>query len=262
MSRIAASGDNVASSVDHLNARMLIGEDPAEAGRLAAEVILETVKANPAAVIGLATGSSPLPLYAALAVSDADFSRVSGFALDEYLGLPDGHPQSYAEVVRTEVTDPLGLDPVLVHTPEPHGQDHAADAEAYDAAIRAAGGIDVQILGIGSNGHIGFNEPGSAFDSRTRVVPLAERTRQDNARFFASPEEVPEQCVTQGIGTIFEARQLLLIAHGEHKAEAVRLALEGPVGQEFPASVIQRHPNVTVVLDRAAAARLGEQAKP
>ncbi len=260
MSRIAAEGDNVTSSVKHPNARILIGDDAEEAGRLAAQVILEAVKTDPAAVIGLATGSSPLPLYAALAASGADFSAVSGFALDEYLGLAEGHPQSYAEVVRTEVTEPLGLDPALVHTPDPHGDDHAANAEAYDAAIHAAGGIDVQILGIGSNGHIGFNEPGSAFDSRTRVVPLAERTRQDNARFFGSLEEVPEQCVTQGIGTIFEARQLLLVAHGAHKAEAVRLALEGPVGQEFPASVIQRHPNVTVVLDRAAAAQLGEKA--
>lgn len=250
----------MASRLKHPNARILIGEDAEETGRLAAQVLLDVVTTDPAAVIGLATGSSPLPLYSALAASGADFSAVSGFALDEYLGLPEGHPQSYAEVVRTEVTEPLGLDPALVHTPDPQGEDHAARAAAYDAAIAAAGGIDVQILGIGSNGHIGFNEPGSAFDSRTRVVPLAERTRQDNARFFGSLAEVPDQCVTQGIGTIFEARHLLLIAHGAHKADAVRLALEGPVGEQFPASVIQRHPQVTVVLDREAAARLGQRA--
>lgn len=254
MNSIAATGDHEINSIEHPSVRILIGDDAAEAGRLAAQVVLEAVAADPQAVIGLATGSSPLPLYAALADSGADFSAVSGFALDEYIGLPDGHPQSYSEVVRTEVTEPLGLDPALVHTPDPHGSDHP---EAYDTAIDAAGGIGVQILGVGSNGHIGFNEPGSAFDSRTRVVPLAERTRQDNARFFGSAQEVPTECITQGIGTILRARQLLLIAHGDHKAEAVRQALEGPVGEQFPASVIQRHPNVTVVLDRAAAALLG-----
>ncbi len=236
--------------------RLLVGQDADDAGKLAAGVVLGAVRSNPALVLGLATGSSPLPLYAALAASGADFSGISGFALDEYLDLPDGHPQSYAEVIRTEVTEPLGLDPARVHVPDPHGRDHAAHAAAYDAAIAAAGGVDVQILGVGSNGHIGFNEPGSAFGSRTRVVPLAERTRRDNARFFASPEEVPTQCLTQGIATILEARHLLLVAHGGHKAEAVHRALRGPVTEDFPASVIQRHPQVTVVLDGAAASLL------
>lgn len=241
--------------------RILLGADADDAGRLAAEVVLGAVRANPAAVLGLATGSSPLPLYAALAASGTDFSRVSGFALDEYLGLPDGHPQSYAEVIRTAVTEPLGMDPHLVHVPDPHGIDHAAHAADYDAAIAAAGGVDVQILGVGSNGHIGFNEPGSAFDSRTRVVPLAERTRQDNARFFDSPDQVPVECLTQGIATIFGARHLLLIAHGEHKARPVLRALRGPVTEDFPASVIQRHPHVTVVLDAGAASLLGDPAR-
>ncbi len=237
--------------------RILVGADAQHAGRLAAGVVLSTVRANPAAVLGLATGSSPLPLYAALADAAVDFSRVSGFALDEYLGLPDGHPQSYAEVIRTAVTEPLGLDPRRVHVPDPHGTDHAGHAAEYDAAIDAAGGVDVQILGVGSNGHIGFNEPGSAFDSRTRVVALAERTRQDNARFFDTPDQVPRECLTQGIATIFGARHLLLIAHGAQKAEPVRRALHGPVTEDFPASIIQRHPRVTVVLDEAAATLLG-----
>ncbi|GAA1360459.1 glucosamine-6-phosphate deaminase [Arthrobacter rhombi] len=240
--------------------RVLVGKDADDVGRLAAEIVLAVVRGNPAAVLGLATGSSPLPVYMALAASALDFSRVSGFALDEYLGLPDGHPQSYAEVIRTVVTEPLGMDPRRVHVPDPHGTDHAAHAADYDAALAAVGGVDVQILGVGSNGHIGFNEPGSAFDSCTRVVPLAERTRQDNARFFDTPDHVPRECLTQGIGTIFGARQLLLVAHGGHKAEPVRRALQGPVTEDFPASIIQRHPHVTVVLDDAAASLLGDAA--
>lgn len=235
---------------------ILVATNAAEAGAMAARIVLDAVAANPRAVLGLATGSSPLPLYAALAASGADFSRVTGFALDEYLGLPDGHPQSYAEIIRTEVIEPLGLDPAMVHTPDPHGEDHAAHARAYDAAIAAAGGVEVQILGEGSNGHIGFNEPPSSFGSRTRVVALAESTRRDNARFFDSLDEVPTACMTQGIGTIMEARHLLLMAHGERKAQAVFRALRGPITEEFPASVIQLHPRVTVVLDRAAAALL------
>ncbi|MEE1621585.1 glucosamine-6-phosphate deaminase [Zafaria sp. Z1313] len=244
----------------HRAPEVIVAEDAAEAGRLAARVVLDAVAASPAAVLGLATGSSPLPLYAALAASGADFSEVSGFALDEYIGLPDGHPQSYAEVIRTEVVERLGLDPARVRTPDPHGADHAEHerrADDYDAAIAAAGGVDVQILGVGSNGHIGFNEPPSAFDSRTRVVPLAESTRRDNARFFDGLDEVPTECITQGIATIMEARHLLLIAHGARKAEAVRRALQGPVTEDFPASIVQRHPRVTVVLDREAAALLG-----
>jgi glucosamine-6-phosphate deaminase len=186
-----------------------------------------------------------------------DVSHVRAFALDEYVGLPKGHPQSYAEVVRREVTQRLGLDPALVSVPDGGAADPHRAAVEYDAAIRAAGGIDLQILGIGHNGHIAFNEPGSALDSRTRVEVLAERTRRANARYFPSLQEVPRRCITQGLGTILEARQLLMVVTGADKAEVLAAALHHPVSTDCPASVLQLHPHVTVVADEAAAMHLG-----
>jgi glucosamine-6-phosphate deaminase len=228
----------------------------AEAGIRAAQLIAELIRSTPAAVLGLATGSSPLPLYEALSHENLQLARVRGFSLDEYLGLGSGDEKSYARVIRREVVERLGLDPDLVRTPDGLAEDPAQEAADFDRSIRAAGGIDLQILGIGSNGHLAFNEPPSAFGSRTRVVELARSTRDDNARFFASPDHVPTRAITQGLGTIAEARQLLLIAHGEGKAEAVARAVEGPVTEDFPASLIQRHPHATLVLDEAAASRL------
>ena len=227
-----------------------------DAGDAAAEQVAGLVRGNSSAVLGLATGSSPVPLYRALALKDVDLAGVAAFALDEYIGLPTGDPQSYATVIRSQVVEPLGLTPARVHVPDGNPADHVRAGEAYEAEIQAAGGIDLQILGVGSNGHIGFNEPGSPFSSRTRAVSLADQTRRDNARFFGAFERVPTGAVTQGLATIFEARHLLLIAHGPRKAQAVRRALRGPVTEDFPASLLQRHPRVTVVLDREAAAVL------
>lgn len=232
---------------------------PEDVGRLAAARIARLVEQRPDAVLGLATGSSPLAIYAELAARRAaglDLSRVSGFALDEYVGLPVSHPQSYAEVIRTEVTEPLGLDPDLVHVPDGMAADLAAACEAYDSAIARSGGVDLQILGIGANGHIGFNEPTSSFSSRTRVKTLAPRTREDNARFFDSIDEVPTHCVTQGLGTIREARELLLVAQGEAKAAAIAAAVEGPLTSMVPGSILQWHRTATVIVDEAAASRL------
>ena len=221
-------------------------------GEQAAATVLARLRVSPRPVLGVATGSSPLPLYQALAHRRADLPPLRAFALDEYLGLPAGHPQSYREVVRREVTEPLGLDPAEVFVPEGGTDDPDRAAAAYEDAIRAAGGIDVQVLGIGSNGHLAFNEPGSPLDSRTRVVDLDASTRQANARFFASPEEVPYRALTQGLGTILEAKALVLMAAGESKAEAVERALYGPVTPELPASVLQLHPDVTVLLAEGA----------
>ena len=233
---------------------------PIEVGRLAARKIAQLIRGKPTAVIGLATGSSPLAIYAELAASvrdgSLDASQVSGFALDEYVGIPEQHPQSYAAVLRREVTEPLGLDPTHVHVPDGRASDLDAACEAYEAAIRDAGGVDLQILGIGANGHIGFNEPTSSFGSRTRLKTLAPRTRADNARFFASPDEVPMHCLTQGLGTIMEARELLLVAQGSRKAAAVAAAIEGPVSSMCPASILQFHPDATVIVDEDAASRL------
>jgi len=239
---------------------VIILPSPIEVGRLAARKIAKLIKAKPAAVIGLATGSSPLAIYAELATSvrdgSLDASGVSGFALDEYVAIPEQHPESYASVLRREVTEPLGLDPSRVFLPDGRAADLEAACQAYEAAISAAGGVDLQILGIGANGHVGFNEPTSSFGSRTRIKTLAPQTRADNARFFDSPDDVPTHCLTQGLGTIMDARELLLVAQGSRKAEAVAAAIEGPVSSMCPATILQFHPEATVIIDEDAASRL------
>jgi glucosamine-6-phosphate deaminase len=239
---------------------VVILPDADEVARLAAERIAALVRRRPDAVLGLATGSSPTGIYARLAAEVAagrlDLSRASGFALDEYVGIPVEHPESYASVIRRTVTEPLGLDPARVHVPDGRAADLAAAAEDYDRAIAAAGGVDLQLLGIGANGHIGFNEPTSSFASRTRIKTLSSRTRADNARFFDSAEEVPTHCLTQGLGTILEARELLLVAQGEAKADAVAAAVEGPLSSMCPASALQLHRRAAVLVDEEAAARL------
>ncbi|HEY4224731.1 MAG TPA: glucosamine-6-phosphate deaminase [Pseudolysinimonas sp.] len=230
-----------------------------EVGRLAAARIVHLVSAKPHATLGLATGSSPIAIYTELAVwrkRGIDFSQISAFALDEYVGLPPSHSQSYATVIQEEVVEPLGLDPQRVHVPDGLAQDLDAAGNAYETAIAAAGGIELQILGIGTNGHIGFNEPTSSFQSRTRVKTLSGRTREDNARFFPSLAEVPTHCITQGLGTILDAGELLLVAQGERKAEAVLAAVEGPLTSKVPASILQWHRRATVILDEAAASKL------
>ena len=233
---------------------------PEEVGRVAAAKIASVVGKKPSAVIGLATGSSPQGIYAALKRRvDADqisFARARGFALDEYVGIPLDHPQSYASIITRDVVAPLGFDPSRVRVPDGRADDLEFAAKEYDAAIRAAGGVDVQILGIGANGHIGFNEPTSSFASRTRIKTLAPRTREDNARFFDSPDQVPTHCMTQGLGTILDARELVLVAQGERKADPIAAAVEGPLSSFVPGSALQLHEHATVVIDEAAASKL------
>lgn len=233
---------------------------PDEVGKLAARKVASTIRRRPAPVVGLATGSSPLAIYAELAAQvragALDVSRVEAFALDEYVGIPTDHPQSYASVIRRDVVEPLGLDPERVHVPDGRAADLEAACESYEAAISDAGGIDVQILGIGANGHVGFNEPTSSFGSRTRLKTLSPRTRADNARFFDDPDEVPTHCVTQGLGTISSAGELVLVAQGEAKAKAIAAAVEGPVSAICPASILQFHRRATVIVDEAAAGHL------
>lgn len=230
-------------------------------GQVAAGVVAQVARrVGPSIVLGVATGSSPLVLYRELArlvtAGEIDLSEASAFALDEYVGLPPGHPESYADVVRRTVTEPLGLDPARVHTPDGSAADLEAACEGYESAIVEAGGVDIQILGIGSNGHIGFNEPTSSFASRTRIKTLAPQTRLDNARFFDSIEQVPVHCLTQGLGTIMAADRVVLVAQGEAKAEAVAAMVEGPMTAMVPGSVLQAHPHATIVVDEAAASRL------
>ncbi|MEO7123876.1 MAG: glucosamine-6-phosphate deaminase [Lacisediminihabitans sp.] len=236
-------------------AEVVILESQAAAGELAADVILDLVARKPDAVLGLATGSTPLAVYRAIAARKADLSKVRGFALDEYVGLPVGHPESYRSVIWRDVVEPLGLTAELVRVPADRGPIEEA-GESYEKAIVEAGGVDLQILGIGTDGHIGFNEPGSSFASHTRVKTLTRQTREDNARFFDSIDDVPVNCITQGLGTIRRAGHLLLLAFGEGKADAIAAAVEGPVTSSAPGSAIQLHPHVTVIVDEAAASRL------
>ncbi|HEY8282268.1 MAG TPA: glucosamine-6-phosphate deaminase [Leifsonia sp.] len=241
-------------------AEIVVVPDQDAAATLAARSILDLIVAKPDAVLGLATGSTPLALYRALARELADkkvdVSHVRGYALDEYVGLPPGHPQSYRSVITREVVEPLGLTPSLIHVPDGAVETIERAGALYEKAIAESGGVDVQILGIGTDGHIGFNEPGSSFASVTRVKTLTEQTRRDNARFFGSESEVPMHSITQGLSTILRARHLVLLAFGERKAAAVAGAVEGPVSASNPGSAIQLHPHVTVLLDEAAASQL------
>lgn len=211
-------------------------------------------------VLGVATGSSPLATYVELAAltrsGDLDLSGASAFALDEYVGLPPGHPESYAEVIRKTVTSPLGLKAHNVHVPDGFADDLEAAAKEYEREIVASGGVDIQIVGVGSNGHIGFNEPGSSLASRTRIKTLTRGTREDNARFFDRAEDVPVHCLTQGLGTIMDAREVVMVAFGAGKADAVAGVVEGPVSARCPGSVLQFHEKATIVVDEAAASRL------
>ncbi|GAA4266500.1 glucosamine-6-phosphate deaminase [Frondihabitans peucedani] len=239
---------------------IIILPTPADVGRVAADLIASVVRAKPAAVLGLATGSSPLDIYRSLAArvasGDLDVSEASGFALDEYVGIPLEHPESYASVIARDVVGPLGMDPARVRVPDGRAADIEAATADYDRAIAEAGGVDIQILGIGANGHIGFNEPTSSFSSRTRIKTLAPSTREANARFFDDPDDVPTHCLTQGLGTILEARHVVLVAQGAGKADAVAAAVEGPLSAMCPGSALQLHQHATVIVDEAAASRL------
>ena len=226
---------------------------------LAADAIETLVWADPAAVLGLATGSTPLPAYQELvrrhrAGTGPSYAGVRCFLLDEYVGLPAGHPETYRETIFRELTDDLGIARSSVESPDAADPEHAG--ARYEALLRQAGGVDLQVLGIGSDGHLAFNEPGSSLTSLTRIKTLTARTREDNARFFGSVDEVPRHVLTQGLGTILRARHLVLLASGAGKAEAVAAAVEGPLSASCPASVLQLHPHVSVLLDDAAAAGL------
>ena len=238
----------------------MIVEDQEALGSVAASLVIDALDADPGLVLGVATGSSPLTTYRALARAHAagrDFSGVRCVALDEYRGIAEADPASYHSFIRREIAVPLGIPVEHLLVPDGAADDPDAACRAFEDAVRRLGGVDLQILGIGRNGHLGFNEPGSPFGSRTRVAQLSETTRADNARFFARPEDVPTQCLTQGLGTILEARRVVLVASGSHKAAAVAAAIEGPVTEACPASLLQRHAHATVVVDRAAAVGLG-----
>ncbi|MEU2773667.1 glucosamine-6-phosphate deaminase [Streptomyces sp. NPDC007162] len=240
---------------------VVIVPDAAAGGELIAEAMAQLLRRRPDALLGVATGSTPLPVYQALTAKvragGADASRARIAQLDEYVGLPAEHPESYRSVLRREVLEPLGIPMEAFLGPDGTAEDVQGACEAYDAALAKAGGVDLQLLGIGTDGHIGFNEPCSSLASRTRIKTLTEQTRIDNARFFdGDVEQVPHHVITQGIGTILEARHLVLLATGEGKADAVAATVEGPVAAVCPASALQLHRHATVVVDEAAASKL------
>ena len=240
---------------------VVITAGPADIGTLAADAIGALLRRKPEAVLGLATGSSPLAIYDELAnryaAGQISFAGVRGFTLDEYVGLPAEHPERYRNVIDEVFVSRVDFAEGAVSGPDGLAPDIPSACAAYEDAIRAAGGIDLQILGIGTDGHIGFNEPGSSLASRTRIKTLTAQTRSDNARFFGGDiDAVPTHCLTQGLGTILEARHVILVATGRQKAEAVHHLVEGPVTAMWPGSVLQHHPHVTVLLDESAARRL------
>ena len=232
---------------------IIIHSTPEAATRVAARIIGRLLREKPDAVLGLATGSTPLRLYRELIDMKLDWSKVTTFNLDEYIGLPCKHPQSYHTFMWENLFSHINIDSENIHIPDGNAMDIPGFCRKYEEQIRAAGGIDLQLLGIGTDGHIGFNEPTSSLASRTRIKTLTQQTCRDNARFFGSEAEVPKHVITMGIGTIMEARRNLLMAFGENKAQAVAEAVEGPVSSINPASVLQMHPVVTVCLDEPAA---------
>ena len=231
-------------------------EASAEGARIIASVIHEAAKP----VLGLATGSTPVPMYEELIrmykAGRLSFSGVRSFNLDEYIGLDGTHDQSYRWFMNHNLFDHVDIDKQDTHVPCGTGADHASDAAAYDAMIKEAGGIDVQVLGIGNNGHIGFNEPADVFIRGTHVVDLTDSTIDANTRFFSSRDEVPRQAITMGVGGIMGARKVLLLAFGKAKADAIRATVCGEIDPRVPASILQLHRDAILLLDRDAASLL------
>lgn len=230
------------------------------ANDLAALEIINAIRKKPELVLGLATGSTPIGIYGHLIRAHRqeglDLSRVRTFNLDEYLDLGPDHPQSYRAFMRRHLFDHLDIPWHHIHFPPAEGADLEARCEQYEEEIRRAGGLDIQLLGIGSNGHIGFNEPTSSLRFRTGIQTLTLRTLKDNARFYGPGEFQPQMAVTMGIGTILDVRRIILPAYGPGKAEAIRAAVEGPVSSFCPASALQLHPNTLYILDEGAASLL------
>ena len=240
-----------------LHVNLIIAKDPAEVGKLAADIFQEIVAAKPDCVLGLATGSTPLPLYRELIEREKsgkiNFSQVRSANLDEYKGLSGDHPQSYRYFMNENLFNHISIDPANTMVPDGLAEDVEAMCADYEAKIEALGGVDIQLLGIGHDGHIGFNEPCDYFPAATHEVELEEITRQANKRFFDSIDEVPTAAYTMGCGTVMAARKVLLLATGKDKAEIIRKSFFGPVTPMVPASILQFHGDVTVIVDEAAA---------
>ena len=239
---------------------VIITKTAEDMSALAADIIERQLLSKPNSVLGLATGSTPIGTYQELIrryrEKGLDFSQVVTFNLDEYLGLPPTHPQSYRYFMDEHLFRHVNIPPGNIHVPYGHADSVLDFCKWYEDQIRNAGGIDIQILGIGSDGHIAFNEPGSSLGSRTRLKTLTEQTIKDNARFFKDADEVPLFAITMGVGTILEARKILLLANGTNKAEIVAQAIEGPITAQVSASALQLHRDVLVIVDQEAGSKL------
>jgi len=235
---------------------IVIQPNAAAANAVAARLFAKVIRQKTGAVLGLATGSTPLALYRELIALQLDWRKITTFNLDEYVGLAPEHPQSYHSFMWENLFRHVNIARKNTRIPDGLAKNIPDFCAKYEKQIRSAGGIDVQLLGIGTDGHIGFNEPTSSLASRTRIKTLTPQTRRDNARFFGSEAAVPHHCITMGIGTILDARHCVLLAFGKNKARAIAAAVEGPITSMNPASALQLHPKVTVFLDEAAASAL------
>lgn len=239
---------------------VIVKKDYDQMSKFAAELIAKIIRRKPNAVLGLATGSTPLGTYKELIrmhkEEGLDFSGVTTFNLDEYVGLKPDHDQSYRYFMNDNLFNHINIKKENTHVPDGMAADIPAFCKWYEEEMKKAGGIDIQLLGIGGNGHIAFNEPGSSLGSRTRVKTLDENTRKDNARFFKTIDEVPKYAITMGIGTIMDARQLVLLANKETKADAIAKTVEGPITAMVPATIVQLHPKATIIVDKPASGKL------
>ena len=236
--------------------RIYVTEDYQAMSRKVANLLAAQVMMKPDCVLGLATGSTPVGAYQRLVelyrAGDVDFSQVRSINLDEYVGLAPTHDQSYRYFMQSNLFDHVNIDPANTNVPQGLAEDPEAECRRYNQVIHDLGPIDLQLLGMGHNGHIGFNEPSDVFERETHVVDLAQSTIQANARFFASADEVPRQAMTMGVQTIMQARKVLVAVSGKDKAEIVKKAFTGPVTPQVPASILQMHPDVVLVGDKAA----------
>lgn len=240
--------------------QVFVYRNEAEVGKAAGMIVASEILKKPDCILGLATGSTPIPTYQEMIRMNRegilDFSKVRSFNLDEYIGLSPEHVCSYRRFMNEQLFDHINIDKANTHVPCGIGADHEADAKAYDAAVEAAGGIDLQILGIGHDGHIGFNEPGDEFVSGTNIVTLTDMTIDANTRFFEKREDVPRQAITLGNRNIMAAKRIILLATGKGKARAIAQAIKGNITPKMPASLLQVHPNVQFLLDEDAASEL------
>lgn len=244
--------------------KVVILPDAAAVAAYGTHLFKQLLQKKTDAVLGLATGSTPLALYRQLIelnkTGDISFKQVITFNLDEYLGLTSDHPQSYRQFMNQHLFDHVDINASNTHVPPGDAADPYAACLEYELAIKQAGGIDLQLLGIGRNGHIGFNEPSSSLASRTRIKTLTRETINDNARFFSEDEYQPHLSITMGIGTILDSKKVVLLATGDNKAQAIKAMIEGPLTAACPASALQLHPSATIIIDQAAASALTDQA--